>query len=45
MQAQAAQHGVHQLGRPELQEEEIAFLQAGRCVQILAHGFAHGFHG
>jgi len=45
MQAQAAQHGVDQLGRAELQEEKIAFLQAGGSVEILAYGLAHGLHG
>ena len=45
MQTQAAEHGVDQLGRAELQEEKIAFLQAGGSVEILAHGLAHGLHG
>ena len=45
MQAQAAEHGVDQLARSELQEEKIALLQTRCCVQVLAHGLAHGLHG
>ena len=44
MQAQAAEHGVDQLLRAELQEQQIAVAQAGGLVDRAAQVLGHRLH-